>query len=122
MANVMLSIGGREYEFTCEPGEEDKLKRAASLLDEEASRILEGAGASVTESRIMLLSGILIADRILDQERSFRDQQTRINKLEAYIRNLEAERERGYADAGADGGAAERMVEEMVKKLEAAAK
>src|SRR5690606_30168475 len=46
----------------CQEGEERLLKRAASLLDNEAQAILAQAGR-MPEPRLLLLAGLMLADR-----------------------------------------------------------
>ena len=62
MSQVTIEIGGRNFEVVCQEGEEEYLHAAAAMLDEEAKK-LDGGGARVTESRMLLMSGLLLADR-----------------------------------------------------------
>lgn len=62
MANVQFSIGHKDYELACQPGEEKLLRRAAAMLDAEAQAILEQAGR-MPEARMLLLAALMLADR-----------------------------------------------------------
>ncbi len=62
MSQVTIEIGGRSFEVVCQEGEEEFLHAAAAMLNEEAQK-LDGAGARITESRMLLMSGLLLADR-----------------------------------------------------------
>lgn len=62
MPNVQFSIGHKEYELSCQPGEERLLQRAASMLDAEAQAIIDQAGR-MPEARLLLLAGLMLADR-----------------------------------------------------------
>ena len=62
MAEVEFTIGHKEYSLSAQDGEERLLQRAASLLDDEARQILEQAGR-VPEPRLLLLAGLMLADR-----------------------------------------------------------
>ncbi|MFT4014353.1 MAG: cell division protein ZapA [Paracoccus sp. (in: a-proteobacteria)] len=62
MAVVELSIGHKSYSLTCQEGEERLLRRAAVLLDTEAQAILGQAGR-MPEPRLLLLAGLMLADR-----------------------------------------------------------
>ena len=62
MAEVDFSIGHKSYTLSCQEGEERLLKRAASLLDAEARVILEQTGR-MPEQRLLLLAGLMLADR-----------------------------------------------------------
>ena len=67
MSQVTIKIGGRSFDVVCQEGEENYLKTAAAMLDEEAQK-LESAGARITESRMLLMAGLLLADRIAASE------------------------------------------------------
>ena len=67
MSQVTIEIGGRSFEVVCQEGEEEYLHAAAAMLDEEAKK-LDGGGARVTESRMLLMSGLLLADRTAAME------------------------------------------------------
>lgn len=62
MAEVDFSIGHKSYTLSCQEGEERHLKRAAGLLDTEAQAIL-GQTGRVPEPRLLLLAGLMLADR-----------------------------------------------------------
>jgi len=67
MSQVTIKIGGRSFDVVCQEGEENYLKTAAAMLDEEAQK-LESAGARITESRMLLMAGLLLADRTAASE------------------------------------------------------
>lgn len=62
MPEVNILIGGREFEVACQAGEEHYLKSAASYLDAEAS-ILNSQIGRMPESRMLLMSGLMLADK-----------------------------------------------------------
>ncbi|MDO5369409.1 cell division protein ZapA [Paracoccus sp. (in: a-proteobacteria)] len=62
MPIVEFTIGHRKYELSAQEGEERLLKRAAAMLDTEARTILEQAGR-MPEPRLLLLAGLMLADR-----------------------------------------------------------
>ena len=62
MSQVTIQIGGRSFDVVCQEGEENFLHAAAAMLDEEAQK-LNGAGSRITESRMLLMAGLLLADR-----------------------------------------------------------
>ena len=65
MAEVELSIAGRQYRVACRAGEEDNLRGAAALVDAKSKEALAGLG-TLSESRILLFAGLLLADQIID--------------------------------------------------------
>ena len=62
MAEVEFTIGHKEYRVGAADGEERLLQRAAAILDGEARQILEQAGR-MPEPRLLLLAGLMLADR-----------------------------------------------------------
>lgn len=62
MPEVTLQIGGRIFAVACQEGEEPQLGMAAALLDREAQSLL-GQADRLTEAKLLLLSGLLLADR-----------------------------------------------------------
>ena len=67
MSQVTIQIGGRSFDVVCQEGEERYLKTAAAMLDQEAQK-LESSGARITESRMLLMAGLLLADRTAASE------------------------------------------------------
>lgn len=64
MADVRLSIAGREYIVTCQDGEEARLQTLGAMVDDKA-REAGGAGG-LNESRTLLFSALLLADKLHD--------------------------------------------------------
>ena len=64
MADVRLTIAGREYIVTCKDGEEDRLNALGRLVDAKA-REAGGAGG-LNESRQLLFASLLLADQLFD--------------------------------------------------------
>ena len=62
MPTVDFTIGHKDYQLACQEGEERLLRRAAAMLDTEARAILEQAGR-MPEPRLLLLAGLMLADR-----------------------------------------------------------
>lgn len=67
MAEVEFTIGHKSYAVGAQDGEERLLKRAAALLDAEAQQILGQAGR-MPEPRLLLLAGLMLADRMAQLE------------------------------------------------------
>jgi len=62
MPEVTIVIGGRNFEVACREGEEHFLASAAAMLDEEARTLQESIGR-VPESRMLLMAGLMLADK-----------------------------------------------------------
>ena len=67
MADVRLSIAGREYIVTCKDGEEPRLQALGAMVDEMA-REAGGPSGGLNESRLLLFSALLLADKLHDAE------------------------------------------------------
>lgn len=65
--DVTFTIGHKEYTVQAQDGEERLLRRAAGLLNEEAEKIVEQAGR-MPEPRLLLLAGLMLADRLSSME------------------------------------------------------
>lgn len=82
MAEVEFTIGHKEYRVGAADGEERLLQRAAQVLDNEARQILEQAGR-VPEPRLLLLAGLMLADRFTTMEE-------RAERAERHLARLQA--------------------------------
>ena len=67
MPDVMITVGGRQFEVACQDGEEGFLKAAAEVLDGEA-RLLTDQVGRVAENRMLLLAGLMLADKTVALE------------------------------------------------------
>ncbi len=91
MPEIVVKIGGRDYSVACEPGEEKQLQKAAALLDTEATALQDAIGR-VAEPRMLLMAGLMLADRAAGWER-------RIGELEAQMAEIEDKAARIAASA-----------------------
>lgn len=82
MTEVSLSIGGRDFRVGCEPGEEPNLKQAAALLDAEA-QVLEKSIGRVPESRMLLMAGLMLADRAVEVAQRAQAAEAQLEALQA---------------------------------------
>jgi cell division protein ZapA len=78
MADVRLSIAGREYIVTCKDGEETRLLSLGAMVDEKA-REAGGPSGGLNESRLLLFSALLLADKLHDAGGSPSAQSTNVN-------------------------------------------
>lgn len=67
MPEQIITIGHKEFSVACQPGEEGFLLAAAAILDTEARALLEQVGR-VPAERMLLMSGLMLADRIAGVE------------------------------------------------------
>lgn len=89
MPEIKVTIGGRPFVLVCDPGEEPSLQTAAGMLDNEA-RSLEDAIGRVPESRMLLMAGLMLADRTKQVELEIQTASERTKGLEDRLRAAEA--------------------------------
>lgn len=90
MAEQTISIGGKTFVVGCQPGEEELLQAAARMLDAEAQAIVSQGGL-MPEARMLLMAGLLLADRTAALEDQLREAQAALAAVQA---DLEAVRSR----------------------------
>jgi cell division protein ZapA len=83
MPEIKITIGGRQFEVACQEGEESYLHAAAKMLDDEASVLSEQVGR-MPEARMLLMAGLLLADKTASIE-------DRLSELRAELAEREAE-------------------------------
>lgn len=84
MPQVDIYIGGRTFEVACQDGEEHFLHSAAAMLDAEASTLSEQIGR-LPESRMLLMAGLLLADKTAGLEDRLRAVQAEAAGLRAAL-------------------------------------
>lgn len=93
MAEVRISIGGREFDVSCQPGEEHFLRAAARLLDNEAT-VLIGQIGRLPEARMLLMAGLMLADKTAGLEDQLRAMEDRAELAERVATHARAGQER----------------------------
>ncbi|MDB2369260.1 cell division protein ZapA [Octadecabacter sp.] len=89
MPQVEITIGGRNFEVACQDGEEQFLMTAAAMLDVEASSLSTQVGR-MPESRMLLMAGLLLADRTAGLEDKVREVEGRSAQLQAQLELAQA--------------------------------
>ncbi len=90
MAEVRISIGGRGFDVACQDGEEGFLRSAAALLDAEATTLVDQVGR-LPEARMLLMAGLMLADKTAGMEEEMRGKVAELERLKAQPQT-EAER------------------------------
>jgi cell division protein ZapA len=63
MPDLKVLIGGRNFNISCNPGEENAAQESANLLNHEAE-LLHAQLGRLPEDKMLLLSGLLLGDKI----------------------------------------------------------
>lgn len=82
MPELEIIIGGRSFQVACQPGEEHFLRAAAQMLDAEAAPMIGQLGR-LPESKMLLMAGLMLADKTAALEDETRSLKARIAALEA---------------------------------------
>ena len=90
MPQVEITIGGRTFEVACQEGEEHFLHSAAVMLDTEAQH-LAGQIGRLPESRMLLMAGLMLADKTAGLEDKVRALQGEAGELRAAIETLKSQ-------------------------------
>ena len=88
MPELTLDIGDRQFTVSCQPGEELHLQTAASVLDAEA-KVVNNSVGRVPESRMLLMAGLMLADKMAAVSEQERYSDERVEGLEARLRESE---------------------------------
>jgi cell division protein ZapA len=106
MPEMTIDIGGRQFRVACQPGEEDQLLRAAELLDAEARQLQDAIGR-VPEARMLLMAGLMLADKAMSAADAADTADSRVRQLQDQLRRAEARSQQAAAADGADALKAE---------------
>jgi len=93
MPEVLVSVGGRQFEVACQEGEEHFLRAAAKMLDAEASVLVNQIGR-MPEARMLLMAGLMLADRTAGLEDQLRAAEERAVVAERVASDARANPER----------------------------
>ncbi len=101
MAEVTLTINGRNYGIACDDGQEKRVRDLGYYIDQRMREIAR-AGAATNESHLMVLTSLMLADEIFD----LRDN---IGSMEEQVQQSSRGARDDDAIAGAIGELADRI-------------
>ena len=110
MAQVEVTVNGREYLVACEDGEEDHLLELADYLSRSVTELAQSIG-QVGEARLMLMAGLLIADELFDSRNSVKTLETKISDAKSA----------GDKTAGEVAKAANTVIDRLASRLDSIA-
>lgn len=82
MPDLEILIGGRTFTVSCQPGEEHFLRGAAAMLDIEAQPLVAQMGR-MPELRMLLMAGLMLADKAAAVDDENRQLKLKLAELEA---------------------------------------
>ena len=65
VAQVSITIHGRQYQIACDDGQAAHLTRLGRYLDERASDLIAATGA-ISEPLLLVMTSLLVADELAD--------------------------------------------------------
>ncbi len=89
MAEVEITVGGRNFQVACQEGEEHYLTGAAEMLDREASALVAQIGR-LPEARMLLMAGLMLADRTAAFEEKAQAAEEKLAAQEKLIEEMKA--------------------------------
>ncbi|MEP5730075.1 MAG: cell division protein ZapA [Sulfitobacter sp.] len=87
MPEIRITIGGRQFEVACQEGEESYLHSAAKMLDDEAQVLSDQVGR-MPEARMLLMAGLLLADKTASVEDKIGEVRAELAEREAELAGL----------------------------------
>ena len=118
MTELEISIGGRTFSVACDNEEQEKVKEAAALISEEADSIQNQLGR-LPEPKMLLLSALMIADRLVEVESASKVLEER-SAIVLDLKNKNKELEKHKSELQNDYHQLEKLVEKILSKLEVA--
>lgn len=121
MPDVTITIGGRSFIVACQPGEEPYLQSASGLLDGEAQQ-LSAAGARLTQDRMLLMAGLMLADKSISLQEDVKKLEEKLASQQGVIEELQTRGGAAVAPSstGPDEGLVQR-IEDFAGRAEALA-
>ena len=90
MPEVTIKIGDRPFKVACPAGEESQLEAASAKLNAEAKVLIAHSGR-VPESQMLLMSGLMLADRAIALEEKVKAAEVEMNSLRQSNKNITPE-------------------------------
>ena len=90
MPEVTIKIGDRPFTVACPVGEESQLEAASNKLNAEATVLLDDSGR-MPESQMLLMAGLMLADRALALEEKVKIAEAEVKKLRQNNKNISPE-------------------------------
>ena len=72
MAQVTVTVNGRNYTIACDDGQERHLMSLASELDDHVGRLVSAVG-QVGDAHLLVMAGLMLADELADSRSTTQD-------------------------------------------------
>ena len=81
MAQVNVTINGRQYRMACEDGQEGHLMRLAKDLDERINKLRENFG-EIGDTRLTVMAALTLADELIETGKRMRRLEEELTALQ----------------------------------------
>lgn len=116
MAQVTVTINGRQFRIACDDGQEESLERLAQELDQRIEG-LRGSFGEIGDTRLTVMAAIQIADELREANQRIRRLDEQLTALQdARVASADRARQAQAAVMHAFNSAAER-IEGITRKL-----
>jgi len=65
VAQVAITVNGRNYQVACDEGQEDHLVRLADYVDKRIAELVSAMG-QIGDARLLVMASLLVADELSD--------------------------------------------------------
>ena len=113
MAQVSVTINGRQYRMACDDGQENQLIRLAGDLDRSIANVRTNFG-EIGDMRLTVMAALLLAEELADLR-------SRLNRAEAEIADLRQARDSAAARASEERTILTTAIHEAAHRIEQAA-
>ena len=93
MAQVSISVNGRDYQIACEDGEEEHIAYLAQYINHHVDNLVESVG-QVGEARLLLMAALVLADELSEAYSEVDDLKSGVGEDDAGAALMEALTER----------------------------
>ncbi|PLX35859.1 MAG: cell division protein ZapA [Hyphomicrobiales bacterium] len=100
MAQVSVTINGKQYRMACDDGEEERLFGLARRFDGYVDE-LRGSFGEIGDQRLTVMAGIMALDQLVEAERKLRDLEAELQAMKetrTSIINRQEEAEKAIAE------------------------
>lgn len=87
MAQVAVTINGRNYRIACEDGQEEHLIKLSGFLNGKVEELVRAVG-QIGDTRLLVMAGLLIADELSDANAAADDARKVAAEAEAQLDGL----------------------------------
>jgi len=81
MAQVSVTINGREYSIACDDGQEEHLGKLGEYLDSRVAELAATMG-QIGDARLLIMAGLLVSDELADAFADVSEMRDQLGKLQ----------------------------------------